>query len=327
MARLHVVMAGGRYDRTRSLMDGSVRPEGLDFEYIEMPVEEVLRRVMRNAEFDVAECSLAHHLIATAQGGWDYLAIPLFPSRCFRHSFVFVNRNAGIAGPRDLRGKLVGVRDYAMTAAVWLRGLLEHDYGVPPSAMRWRTGAVEQPGGEDQSATDVGKEVEILPVQPHKSLNAMLETGEIHALMTPRIPSAFLNRHPDVVRLFPDYKAEERKYYERMKLVPIMHTVVIKRSLYEREPWVAPSLVEAFRRSTLRWREMMLDVNALPCSLPWYLPALEETLEVFGSDFWPEGFSANWRTVETLVRYAKEQGLIDRMLEPSELFAPNTLAD
>jgi 4,5-dihydroxyphthalate decarboxylase len=155
----------------------------------------------------------------------------------------------------------------------------------------------------------------------------MLEAGEIDAMMSPRIPSAFRRKHPDVVRLFPDYHAEERAWYARTGIVPIMHTVVMKRALFEREPWVAQSLVKAFRESTRRCMERMLDINAIPYSLPWYLPAIEETLEVLGEDYWPEGLEANWSSVATLMQYAKEQGLIDRLLTREELFAPNTLTE
>jgi 4,5-dihydroxyphthalate decarboxylase len=327
MKRLHVTMAGGRYDRTRALIDGTVRPEGIDLQYIEMPIEEVFWRVLRYAEFDVAECSLAYYMITKARGGPDFIAIPLFPSRCFRHGFVFVNRKSGINKPQDLRGKIMGVPEYSMTAALWLRGLFEHDYGVPPGAMRWRTGGIEQPNRADRMEVRVDADVEIQMIPDGKSLNGMLETGEIDAMMSPRIPSSYRRRHRDIARLFPSYKKDEQDYYARMRMIPIMHTVVIKRDLYEREPWIAQSLVKAFRESTQRCYEMMMDVNALPYSLPWYLPALEETLEVFGDDFFPEGLDANWPAVEQLMRYAKEQGLIDRMFSPEELFAPNTLTE
>jgi len=327
MKRLHLTMAGGRYDRTRALIDGTVRPEGIDLQYIEMPIEEVFWRVLRYAEFDVAECSLAYYMITKSRGGPDYVAIPLFPSRCFRHGFVFVNRKSGIKMPQDLLGKVMGVPEYSMTAALWLRGLFEHDYGVPPGAMRWRTGGIEQPNRADRMEVQVDADVEIQMIADGKNLNGMLEAGEIDAMMSPRIPSSYRKRHPDVVRLFPNYKKDEQDYYARTGIVPIMHTVVIKRDLYEREPWIAQSLFKAFRESTQRCYEMMLDVNALPYSLPWYLPALEETLEIFGDDFFPEGLAANWPAVELLMRYAKEQGLIDRLFSPEELFAPNTLSE
>ncbi|MFL9824048.1 ABC transporter substrate-binding protein [Rhodoplanes sp. SY1] len=325
---LQVTMAGGFYDRTRSLIDGSVRPEGLSLTYVELPIEEVFWRLLRYGEFDVAECSLAYHMIARARGiGHDYVAIPLFPSRCFRHGFVFVNRNSGIRKPEDLAGKIMGVPEYAMTAALWLRGLFEHDYGVPPGAMRWRVGGIEEPNRADRMEITVDADVEILPIPPGKSLVGMLAAGEIDAMMGPRVPSVFRQGHPDIVRLFPNYPADERAWYERTRVVPIMHTVVIRRALYEREPWIAMSLFKAFRESSRRALAHMRDVNALPYSLPWYLPALEETIAVFGEDFWPEGLDANWPSVAMLMQYAKEQGLIDRLFTPEELFAPSTLTE
>ena len=325
MHPLHITMAGGFYDRTRAIIDGSVRPEGVNLAYVELPIEEVFWRVLRYGEFEVAECSLAYHMISRARGiGHDYVAIPLFPSRRLRHGFVFVNRRSGIARPQDLRGKIIGVPEYAMTAAVWLRGLFEHDYGLAPGAMRWRVGGIEQPDRDDRVALAFDAKLEIEPIPAGKSLNGMLATGEIDAMMSPRIPSAFRNRHPDVVRLFPDYHLDERAYYARMGFVPIMHTVVIKRALYTREPWIAQSLCKAFRDSSRHCIERMLDINALPYSLPWYLPAIEETLEVFGEDFWPEGLEVNWPNVATLMQYAREQGLIDRLLPREELFAPAT---
>jgi 4,5-dihydroxyphthalate decarboxylase len=251
----------------------------------------------------------------------------LFPSRCFRHGFIFVNKNSGIKQPQDLRGKTMGVPEYSMTAALWLRGMFEHDYGVPPNAIRWRTGGIEEPNRADRMNVRVDADVDIAQIPDGKCLNGMLESGEIDALIGPRIPSSYRKKHPDVARLFPDYKNDELAYYKQTGFVPIMHTVVMKRALYERAPWVAQSLFKAFRESTKRCYDMMLDINAIPCSLPWFLPALEETIEVFGQDFWPEGLEPNWRNVDTLIRYAKEQGLVDRLFKPEEIFAANTLTE
>lgn len=327
MKRLPLTMAGGRYDRTRALIDGSVKPEGIDLSYLEMPIEEVFWRLLRYQEFDVAECSLAYYLISLCRGGFDYVAIPLFPSRAFRHGFVFVNKRSGITRPEDLRGKTMGVPEYAMTAALWLRGLFEHEYGVAPGEMKWRTGGIEQPNRADRMEIKVDADIDLATIPDGKCLNDMLASGEIDALIGPRIPSAYRQRHPDVGRLWPDYKSVEKAYYERVGFVPIMHAVVIRRSVYERSPWIAQSLVKAFRESTRRCQEMMLDINALPYSLPWFMPALEETIEVFGEDFWPEGFAPNWPNVRALMELGHEQGLIDRLLEPEEIFAPSTLVE
>jgi 4,5-dihydroxyphthalate decarboxylase len=288
----------------------------------------VFWRVLRYGEFDVAECSLAYYMISKSRGiGHNYIAIPLFPSRCFRHGFVFVNRQSGIRTPADLAGKIMGVPEYSMTAALWLRGLFEHDYGVPPGAIRWRVGGIEQPNRADRMNVRVDAAVEIEPIPAGKSLNGMLEAGEIDAMMSPRIPSSFRKKHPDVARLFPDFHKDERAWYAGTGIVPIMHTVVMKRQLYDRHPWVAMSLFKAFRESTRRCIERMLDINAIPYSLPWYLEAIEETIEVLGKDFWPEGLEPNWPSVAMLMGYAREQGLIDRLFTPEELFAPSTLTE
>ncbi len=326
MGRIAITLAGGRYDRTRALVDGSIQPDGIDLNYIELPIEEIFWRELRYGEFDAAECSLGYYLITKAQGLNRYVAIPVFPSRCFRHGFVFVNKRSGIQSPEDLRGKTVGVPEYAMTAAIWLRGLFEHDYGVRPRDMRWVTGGVEEPGRTDRMSVDVQDHVLISDAPPGRTLGQMLETGEIDALIGPRIPSCF-TKNPDISRLFVNYKEIERAYYERTRIVPLMHTVVMKRSLYERYPWIAQSLYKAYRESMRRCYAVMRDVNALPYCLPWYLPALEETLEVFGDDFWPEGIEANWSALSLLMQYSREQGLIDRAYSPEELFAPTTLTE
>lgn len=320
-------MAGGRYDRTRSLLDGSVKPEGIDLEYMEMPIEEVFWRLLRYSEFDVSECSLAYYLISKSQGGPEYVAIPVFPSRCFRHGFIFINRKSGIKTPRDLKGKTIGIPEYSMTAMLWLRGLFEHEYGVKPSDIKWRVGGIEEPDRADRMDVRMRADVDIQLIPKTACLNGMLETGEIDVMISPRIPSSYRKKNPDITRLFPNYKDDERAYYEKTGFLPIMHTVVIRKSLYEQKPWVAQSLFKAFRESGKRCEEVMLDVNALPYCLPWYLPALEETVDTFGDNFWPEGFQGNWKNVETLMMFAKEQGLIDRLFSPEELFAPNTLTE
>jgi 4,5-dihydroxyphthalate decarboxylase len=327
MSRFKLTMAGGRYDRTRSLLDGSVKPEGIDLEYIEMPIEEVFWRLLRYSEFDVAECSLAYYLISMSQGTPQYVAIPVFPSRCFRHGFIFINRKSGITRPQDLAGKTIGIPEYSMTAMLWLRGLFQHEYGVAPQAMKWRVGGIEEPDRADRMDVRINADVDIQLIPKDACLNSMLEEGKIDVLISPRIPSSYRKGHPDVTRLFPNYKEDEKQYYARNGFVPIMHTVVIRRSLYEREPWIAQSLFKAFRESGKRCHEVMMDINALPYSLPWYLPALEETIATFGEDFWPEGLAANWKNVETLMKFGKEQGLLKQLFKPEEIFAPNTLKE
>jgi 4,5-dihydroxyphthalate decarboxylase len=214
-----------------------------------------------------------------------------------------------------------------MTAMLWLRGLFEHDYGVKPGDIKWRVGGIEEPDRADRMNVRVNADVDIQLIPKMACLNGMLEAGDIDVLISPRIPSSYRKKHPDIARLFPNYKDDERAYYAKTGFVPIMHTVVIRRSLYDQQPWIAQSLFKAFRESGKRCEEMMLDINALPYCLPWYLPAWEETIDTFGDNFWPEGFDANWKNVEALMRLGHEQGVIKQMLKPEEIFAPNTLKE
>ena len=206
MSDLNLTLACEDYDRTRALRDGSVRPEGIDLTYLVLPVEEIFWRMLRFEDFDVAELSLGAFLVAAAQGRRPFMAIPVFPSRTFRHRCFFVNTASGINRPDDLRGKKVGVPEYTMTASVWLRGLLEHEYGVPPEEIHWFQGGEEQPGRKDRVDFDLPPNIMLKVIPQDKTLNAMIESGEIDALMSPRMPSCFLSRSQKVRRLFPDYK-------------------------------------------------------------------------------------------------------------------------
>lgn len=319
---LQLTLACGGYDRTLPLALGDVRPAGIDLTYLRQPVEETFWRMTRHGEFDAAEMSLSSYIIRRSRGDEAVQAIPVFPSRFFRHSCLFVNTESGIERPEDLRGKRMGVPEYQMTAAVWIRGFLEDDYGVKPSDLHWLQGGLEQTGRVEKVPIQIPG-VEITPIGPDQTLSAMLASGEIDALMGARTPSSLDGRR--VRRLFPNYREVEAEYFRRTGIFPIMHTVVIRRDVLDRQPWVARSLYDAFCQAKHRALAHIGDTAALTVSVPWLLAEIEEARALMGDDYWPYGLEPNRRTLETLARYDHEQGLAGRLVAPEELFAASTL--
>lgn len=326
MSDLKLTLACEDYDRTRALRDGSVKPEGINLNYLVLPVEEVFWRMLKYEEFDVAELSMGAFLVAAAQGRRPFMAIPVFPSRTFRHRCIFVHASSGIERPEDLRGKRVGVPEYTMTASVWLRGLLQHEYGVSPEEIHWLQGGEEQPGRKDRVDFDPPPGIRLDVIPQDRTLNQMIESGEIDALMSPRMPTCFLRGAPQVRRLFPDFKQVEMDYFHRTGIFPIMHVIVIRREIYDANPWVAQSLFKAFCEAKDLCFSRLYDTNILRISLPWSAAEYEETRALMGEEYWPYGYFANRQVLETLHGYLLEQGLIKHKLELAKLFAPNTLA-
>lgn len=322
MSEIKVVLAGGAYDRVMPLQDGRVRPAGIDLQYIAMPIEEVFWRALRHTEFDAAELSLGYYWWMRAHGDDRYVALPVFPSRFFRHGCVYVNSGSGFRDFSQLRGCVVGLPEYTMTACVWLRGLLQDEHGIPPEDIHWRIGGIESPGRRDRIDMAFPEDVDIAPVPDGTSLNGLLAEGKLDAVFCPRIPSAYWTG--EIRRLLPDYQQAERAFYERTRIFPIMHVIAVRRELYQRHPWAAMSLFDAYQQAkslTYQWLE---DINALPVSLAWYVPAWEETRRLFGPDPWADGLAPNRRGLEVFGRYMTEQRLAPPVaLE--ELFARSTL--
>lgn len=323
MADIQLTFACEDYDRTRALRDGSVKPEGIDLNYVTLPVEEIFWRMCRFEEFDAAELSMGAFLVAAAQGRRPFVALPVFPSRTFRHRCVFIHTASGIERPEDLRGKRVGVPEYTMTAAVWLRGLWQHEYGVKPEEIFWVQAGEEQPGRKDRVDFDLPAGIRLEVVQD-RTLNDMLESGAIDALMSPRMPSCFLRGAPRVARLFPDFKRAEMEYFRRTRIFPIMHVIVVRANVFEAHPWVAQSLYKAFCAAKEACFNELYDSNVLRISLPWTVAEYEETRALMTEDYWPYGFAPNRKVLETLHGYLFEQGLIKQKLDLESLFAPGT---
>ena len=324
---MRLTLACWDYDRTRALQEGRVLVEGVELTYLPLRVEETFWRMLRYQEFDAAELSLGSYLMAREKGYPRLIAIPVFPSRAFRHSCIYINTDSGIKEPKDLAGKKVGVPEYQITMAIWARGILQHEYGVKPEQMKWFTGGEEHPGREDKIRHDLPPNLDIRPIGPEQTLSSMLERGELDAVISAHMPSPFVRRSPKVRRLIQNFRVVERDYYRRTKIFPTMHTVALREEVYEKNPWVAQSLCKAFAESKRICQESMYEFSALKYMLAWSIAEMEEEREIFGEDLWPYGLEANRHVLEALVQYAHEQGLIKKLPDVKALFAPNTLDD
>jgi 4,5-dihydroxyphthalate decarboxylase len=325
VSKLRLTLACWDYDRTRALADGSVQPEGIDLNCLNLHVEETFFRMLRHREFEVAEMSLSSYAMALGRDDPAFIAIPVFPSRFFRHSCIFVSAKSGIREPKDIAGKRVGTPEYQMTAPVWIRGILQDEYGVDARSVTYCSGGLEERGREEKLQLDLPATIKVTPIAPVQTLSQMLADGEIDALYTARMPSTFQSRPGTVRRLFEDYVGVERDYYRRTKIFPIMHTIVIRRDTYRANPWIAQSLLKAFWGAQRLVYENLYTTSALTTMLPWQVAQVEEVRAAMGEDWWPYGFAPNRHVLETFLRYHHEQGLSSRRLQPEELFAPETL--
>jgi 4,5-dihydroxyphthalate decarboxylase len=314
------------YDRTRALMDGRVKPEGIDLTYLPLMMPESFFRMLHFEEFDASEMSLSWYARTRFLDPAPFVAIPVFPSRMFRHSCVYVNVDAGIDSPEQLIGRRIGCPEYQMTAAVWLKGIMADHYGVPVDSVTYVTGGLEQPG-RVEAPMDLPSSIRIEVIPPDRTLSEMLERGEIDALYTAHMPSSFAGGSGRVRRLWKDHAAVEREYFRTTGIFPIMHTVVIRRDVYERDRWIARSLLKAFEESKQMALRELYETTALKVMLPWLTSAAEDVRGLLGQDFWPYGLEANRATLGTFLRYSHEQGLSPRRLAPEELFAPETLRE
>ncbi|HEV7478307.1 MAG TPA: ABC transporter substrate-binding protein [Burkholderiales bacterium] len=321
---LRLSLACWDYDRTRALADGRVQPEGIDLIYLNQPVEETFFRMMRFGEFDCSEMSLSSYVASLGRSEPPFVAIPVFPSRYFRHSCIFVCAKSGIRKPEDLKGKRIGVPEYQMTAPVWIRGILSDDYGVKVTEVEHFSGGEEEPGRDEKQKIDLPSSIKLSPIGKTQTLSGVLAAGELDALVTARAPSTFKTTDA-VKRLFPDYVEKEKAYYKRTKIFPIMHTVVIRRDVYAKNPWVAQSLYKAFVASKKIAYEMYAQTAAMTSMLPWTSAQAEEARTEMGDDWWPYGLEPNRHVLETFLRYHHEQGLSKRLFKPEELFAKETL--
>jgi 4,5-dihydroxyphthalate decarboxylase len=325
MTKLDLTLACWNYDRTRALADGRVQPDGIDLNYLNLTVEETFFRMLRNREFDVAELSLSSYVMSLFTADRPFVAIPVFPSRMFRHSGIYVNAASGIREPKDLAGKKIGNPEYQLTAVVWIRGIMADDYGVPAKSATYYSGGLEEPGREEKLKVELPPDMRVERIGPSQTLASMLEAGEIDALYAPRAPSTLRTGGGRVKRLFDDFERVERDYFRRTGVFPMMHVVVIRRDVYERNRWVAASLLKAFRAAQRFAYEELSQLAALAVMLPWLPAHVEQTRREMGDEFWPYGLERNRNALATFLRYSYEQGLSRELLQPEQLFAPESL--
>jgi 4,5-dihydroxyphthalate decarboxylase len=322
MTKLRLNLACGAYDRTRALADGTVVPDGIDLNFIvSRDPAETFWRMLRHTEFDASELSLSNYMMGLVRGDTRFIGIPVFPYRLFRHSMLWVNNDAGIHEPKDLSGKRVGIPEYAVTAMVFLRGMLQHEYGILPGDIHWFRSRTER------VALNLPSGVRIEQMLPHQTLDELLEQGELDGVASFSTPRAAKNESARVRRLFSNAREVEADYYRRTRIFPIMHVIVLRRDIYERNQWAAQSLAQAFQASKeYCYAGANRDAVAAASSLdPWLRYHWEETQQVFGDDAYPYGVRDNLPTLEAATLYSHEQHLSERRLTVEELFAPETL--
>lgn len=316
------------YDRTRALLDGRVTVEGWGIDATAVAPEDLFARAFTEAPFDVSELSLSSYLIQVSRGENAYVAIPAFVSRAFRHGGIYVRSDRGINGPKDLEGRLVGVPEYQMTMALWVRGMLSDDYGVDLEKLVTRTGGLNQPGRKERLPLKLPPSMDVRPVPDGRSLNDLLVAGELDAVIAPSPPDAFSAGDAGIRRLIADPAAAERDYFARTGMFPIMHVIGVRRSLVEDHPGLAANLFRAFveaRDVAIRELDFTARASANRLSLPWFAAEWEATKDLMGSGVWPYGVAENRKELDAACRYSLDQHLSDRRLAADELFAPETL--
>ena len=327
MSRLNLSFACWGYDRTEALQTGQVRPDGIDLNFQVLDVEETFFRMIRNREFDVAEMSMSSYCVTLGREDPGFIAIPVFPSRFFRHAGIFVSAKSGIEKPSDLVGKRIGVPEYQLTAPVWIRGILQDEYGVDPSSVTYFFGGEEEPGREEKLKINLPEKFKVIPIGPEQTISRMIADGELDAVYAPRAPSTFYSEPDKVRRLFPDFVSVEKAYFAKTGIFPIMHVVAIRRDVYEKNRWVAQALYKAFVEAQKLVYEQLMVSASLKTMLPWQIAAVEDTIATLGKEWWPYGIDRNRHVIETFTRYHYEQGLSPRQLTVEDMFAPETFSE
>jgi 4,5-dihydroxyphthalate decarboxylase len=332
MAKLEITIATWDYDRVRPIMDGRVKVEGCEINFIKVPPEECFHRAWYYQDFDVTEVGLSGYIIGTSRGtgiggSSPYVAIPVFLSRSFRCSGIYIRTDRGIERPQDLEGKKVGIPEYQITAAVWSRGFLSDEYGVRAEDMIWMQGGMDNPGRKDKWPNNLPDSFPLHHLKDDQTINEMLAKGELDAFIGPRTPRSYRDGKTPLRRLFEDFESVEKDYCRRTKIFPIMHPVGIRRELYDKHPWLALNLYLAFSEAKRISQADLFETAALKIGLPWVVSSALSAQEVMGPDIFPYGVEASRPTLEAAIRYSMEQYMAVRPITIDEMFPPNTLTD
>jgi 4,5-dihydroxyphthalate decarboxylase len=323
MSKLNLSVAVRDYDRTRPLSDGLMQIDGVDPVFMALEPEEIFFRAFRHAEFDICELSLSSSVVKTAQGGFAYVAVPAFVSRAFRHTSIYV-RTDRVKQPADLKGRKVGVSEYQLTANVWARALLEDQYGVKPADIHWIRGGLEQAGRVEKIVVNLPSEIKLDAAPEGRTLNAMLEAGEIDAFMGPRTPSCFERGAPNIGWLFPDPMAAAQDYFRKTGIFPIMHLIGVRRTLVEQHPWLPGAVLKAFTQAKAICLAKLEDTSASKVTLPFMEEQVRAARDLMGADFWSYGIAPNRKQLDYFLAQHHRQGLSARLVTVEELFHPTT---
>jgi 4,5-dihydroxyphthalate decarboxylase len=316
------------YDRVAALLDGRVTIPGVKLAVEVQYPTQIFARAFTEAPYDISELSASSYVMQLAKGACPYVALPAYLSRAFRHGGIYVRTDRGIAGPKDLEGRLVGVPEYQMTMALWARGLLADEYGVDTDRLRYRTGGLNQAGRKERLTLDLPARMDVAPVAEGRTLNELLVAGELDAVIAPAPPDAFVAGDARIARLFPDVRAAERDYYARTGIFPIMHLVGLRRELAEAQPGLARAVYDALlesRRLAMAELAATATASANRIQLPWLAAEWEDTRALMGVDYWPYGVERNRAALDALCRYSVAQHLAPERLSPDRLFHPETL--
>ncbi|MBL0422412.1 ABC transporter substrate-binding protein [Ramlibacter sp. AW1] len=323
MSKLQISVAMGDYDRTRALFDGRVQIDGCDPVYMLLSPEEMFFRAMRSRDFDVTELSFSSYLVKHSRGESPYVAVPVFLSRAFRHTSIYVRKDR-IGKPEDLKGRRVGIPEYQLTAIVWARALLRDDYGIAPEDVTWVRGGIDTPGRPEKIKLDLPPGVKVESAPEGKTISQLLDEREIDGFIAPRPPSGAAVHNPNVGWLFDDPTAVAKDYYRRTGIFPIMHVVGIRKELAQQHRWLPAAVFKAFSESKARALELLADTSATKVTLPFVEEQLKAARETMGEDYWAYGVESSRRTLEALVHHHHAQGLSARKMAIEELFDPST---
>ena len=321
--KLPLSVAMGDYDRNRALFDGRVLVDGCDPVYMLLSPEEMFFRAMRSQDFDVTELSFSSYLVKHASGDCPYIAIPVFLSRAFRHTSIYVRKDR-IRRPEDLKGKRIGIPEYQLTAIVWARAILRQDFGIAPSDVTWVRGGIDTPGRPEKIRLNLPQDIRIESAPADKTISDLLDQGDIDGFIAPRSPSGAALHNPNVAWLFDDPTSVAKDFYRRTGIFPIMHVVGIRKTLAQQHPWLPAALFKAFSESKDRALALLADTSATKVTLPFVEEQLKAARETLGEDFWSYGVAKNVKTLEAFLHHHHAQGLSSRRVALEELFHPST---